>query len=94
MRFCERRTHEQTLQWAEQVDRGEYLEVYGITGKSVFFDAPGLDIVRDIAPETMHLLDGGFMKNTMGRTFDCGSAHQTRVGYRRVPITKLNDIIR
>ena len=94
MRFSEPRTHENTLTWADEVSGGQYLDKYGITGKSIFFKVPGLDIIHDIPPEPMHLMDGGFMKNTMGRTFNSGTSHQTRAGYRRSSIAKLSDIVR
>ena len=42
----------------------------------------------------MHLMDGGFMKNTMGRTFNCGTSHQTRVGYKRSSIAQLSELVR
>ena len=94
MRFSEPRTHVQTLEWADEVEEGQYLDKYGITGKSIFFKLDGFDLIHDIPPEPMHLMDGGFMKNTMGRTFNSGTAHQTRVGYRRSSIAKLSQLIR
>ena len=92
MRFCDHRTHEQTLEWAEQAERDGMDHVYGITGKSVFFEAEGFDVVKDMLPEPMHLIDAGFTKNTC--TFHAGTAHQTRPGYRRAPTGNLSKEIR
>ena len=94
MRFSERRTHERTLHWAERVAAGEWEDAYGIMGKSCFFNVPGFDVIQDILPETMHLMDGGFMKNTCGRTFHNGPGAQTRPGYRRTSIARLSELIR
>ena len=94
MRFCEARTHEKNLEWAEEVSSGLYLDKFGITGKSIYFQVPGFDIVNDIPAEPMHLMDGGFMKNTMGRVFKSGTAHQTKEGYRRQSISRLTEMIR
>lgn len=93
MRHAPRRTHEQTLIWAEQVQNGEYEEIMGITGKSIFFDVENFDVVKGILPEPMHLMDGGFMKNTAGRTFRSGTAQQTRAGYRRSSSATLSTLI-
>lgn len=94
MRHSERRTHEQSLQWAELVHSGEYEEYMGIIGKSVFFQIDGFDIVKDIPPDPMHFFDGGIIKNTCGRIFNSGKAPQTQIGYRRTSIAKLSDMIR
>ena len=94
MRFSQRRNHDQTLEWANLVEGGEYQELYGIIGKSVFFDVDGFDIIKDIPPDPMHFLDGGLIKNTCGRVFNSGSSHQTQPGYKRASITKLSDMIR
>ena len=94
MRYSDRRTHEQNLEWALAVESGDCQELMGMTGKSVFFDAKDFDIVQDMLPETMHLMDGGFMKNTCGRTFNSGASHQTRMGYRRTQVSALSDLIR
>ena len=94
MRFSERRNHRQNLIWADQVEGGEFEDAYGIVGKSVFFKLPYFDIVWDILPESMHLLDGGFMKNTCGRTFMSGTSAQTRQGYRRTNVGVLSDLIK
>ena len=66
----------------------------GLLEEVFFFEAPGFDVVRDMVPEPMHLLDRGFMKNTCGRTFKCGTGHQTEPGYRRTPSGKLSDKMR
>ena len=66
----------------------------GITGKSVFFNVPEFDVITDILPEPMHLLDAGFMKNTCGRAFNSGSGPQTRPGYKRTNPSALNDYVR
>ena len=94
MRFAERRTHEQNLEWAMSVESGERTEFMGMTGKSVFFECTDFNTIQDMLPETMHLMDGGFMKNTCGRTFNSGSGHQTRQGYRRINSTALSDLLR
>ena len=94
MRFSERRTHEKNLEWGLSVEAGEASEIMGITGRSVFHDAPNFDIVHDMLPETMHLMDGGFMKNTCGRTFNSGTGHQTRMGYKRLNPDELSNLIR
>ena len=94
MRDAERRTHEQTEQWANLVEDGEALDAYGITGKSVFFRASGFDVIQDLMPEPMHLLDAGLWKNTMGRVFQSGTSQQTRPGYRRQNIGQLTSLIR
>ena len=82
MRHSDRRTHEQNLEWAVAVEAGECTELMGITGRSLFFEAPDFDTIHDMLPETMHLMDGGFMKNMCGRTFNSGAGHLTRLGYR------------
>ena len=94
MRFSPRRTHEETVQWAEQAHSQGLDNVYGITGKSVFFGAEGFDVVNDILPEAMHLLDSGFMKNTCVRTFNAGTSHQTKAGYRRSLVGAMSDEMR
>lgn len=94
MRFSERRNHEKTLEWAEEVEAGLVTEKNGIMGKSVLFQISEFDIVQDLLPEAMHLLDGGFMKNTCGRTFNQGKSPQTKAGYRRAPVTELSEILR
>ena len=66
MRFSERRTHEETRTWANEAMEAQLDHVMGITGLSVFFEAPNFDVVLDMMPEPMHMLDGGFMKNTCG----------------------------
>ena len=68
--------------------------VYGITGKSVFFEAEGFDVIKDMMPEPMHLIDARFLKNTCCRTFNAGTAHQTKRGYRRTPTAKLSEDLR
>ena len=72
MRFSALRTHEETLQWANEAEENGLDHVNGIMGKSVFFEAPNFDVVQDMMPEPMHLLDCGFVKNTCMRTFNCG----------------------
>ena len=94
MRFCPKRTHEETCVWARQAEEQQLDHVMGITGESVFFQVPGFDVVKDILPEALHMLDGGFMKNTCGRTFSGGSSHQTTPGYKRTSIDKLTNDIR
>ena len=94
MRFSDPRTHEQNLEWALSVENGETTEAMGMLGRSVFYDASGFDTVYDMLPETMHLMDGGFMKNTCGRTFNSGAPHQTGDGYRRVNCSELSELIR
>jgi len=64
-----------------------------VTGKSIFFDVENFDVVKGILPEPMHLMDGGFMKNTAGRTFRSGTAQQTRAGYRRTSSATLSTLI-
>ena len=94
MRFSRRRSHEETEGWAEEVVSQGLDHVFGITGRSVFFQAEGFDVVNDILPESMHLLDSGFMKNTCVRTFNAGTSPQTRPGYRRSPVGALSDELR
>ena len=94
MRSCERRTHNQTLLWANEVVETGATEVMGITGKSVFFNVPDFDVVQQMLPEPMHLLDAGFMKNTCGRAFNSGCGPQTKPGYKRTSICTLNDYVR
>lgn len=91
MRFSALRTHEETLQWANEAEENGLDHVNGIMGKSVFFEAPNFDVVQDMMPEPMHLLDCGFVKNTCMRTFNSGNAAQTIPGYRRSPSGKLSD---
>ena len=86
--------HDETLIWAEQAEEENLEEVNGIFGKSVFFQVPGFDVVQGILPEAMHLLDGGFMKNTCGRTFNQGKSAQTKEGYRRAPTDELSKILK
>ena len=94
MRFSQRRSHDQTLEWAEKAEDENLDHYMGITGRSVFFDAENFDVVWDMMPEPMHLIDGGFVKNTLGRTFNSGASHQTRLGYRRSPSAHLSELIR
>ena len=95
MRFCDRRTHDDTSRWAAEALESEVDHVMGIMGESVFFEAESFDVVHDMQPDPMHLLDLGFMKNTCGRTFHCGGANpQTLAGYRRSPVGKLNDLVK
>ena len=89
----ERRTHDQTLEWANKIEEGEYTIKNGIYGKSPFFGVDGFDVVYDMLPEPMHLLDAGFMKNTMGRTFNSGTAPQCRPGYKRTNTKRLSKLI-
>jgi len=76
------------------VDSGEYIEYMGIIGKSVFFQCTDFDVVEKMLPEVMHLMDGGVFKNLMARTFQSGTAPQTKDGYRRVKSTELSRLIR
>ena len=94
MRFRPRRTHEQTVEWGTQAQAEAKEEVQGITGKSIFMEVEGFDLVKDILPEAMHLIDGGFMKNTCGRTFQNGQAPQTRKRYVRASTEVLTSILR
>lgn len=94
MRFSNRRTHDQTLAWGEMAQDEGLEEVNGIFGKSMFFEVPGFDVIQDILPEAMHLLDGGFMKNTCGRTFRNGSGPQAKKGYKRADPSKLSKILK
>ena len=91
---AERPTHEQTEQWANQVEDGEALDAYVITGKRVFFRAPGFDVIQDLWPERTHLLDSLLWKNTMGRVFQSGVSQQTWPGYRRQNIGQLTSLVR
>ena len=89
MLHVERRTHEQTLEWAEEAERtGD--SVYGIKAPSPFQEVPGFDLVRDMLPEALHWLDGGFTKNTMLRTFRGGGRPQTRENYRQTNSEELS----
>ena len=94
MMSAERRTHRDTLQWALEAEDPGTDHVMGIMGRSVFFDVPGFDIIRDMIPEPMHLLDAGFMKTTCGRAFNSGTAHQTQPGYRRTNIAILDSYVK
>jgi hypothetical protein len=90
---AEQRTHANTIIWAQQsLEEGRH--VFGITGQSVFSIIPDFDLIKDIPPEPMHLMDTGFMKNTCLKIFNAGSSPQCKDGYRRTPIGKLSDIIR
>ena len=89
MRFCEERTHEETLIAANQVQDGEFQEVKGVIGKSAFFEANDFNVITDIIPESMHLLDGGFAKAITGRVFNSGVSQQSEQGYRRSSIAEL-----
>ena len=93
LRYIKERTHEETLDLAESVASGEYTEMKGIMGKSPFFNAHDFNIIDQIIPEPMHLLDGGFTKNIAGRTFNSGTSQQSEPGYRRSPIGPLTDEI-
>lgn len=94
MRFAKRRTHEDTLAWGEKAQAEAKEEVNGIFGKSIMFDVHGFNVIKDMFPEPMHLLDGGFMKNTCGRTFRQGKSAQTKDDYRRAPIDELNRLLK
>lgn len=83
MRFASARTHEETLEMAEKVEEEGLAEFSGVLGKSLLFDVPDFDIIKDVLPESMHLLDSGFVKNTCGRTLNNGTSAQTRSGYQR-----------
>ena len=89
MRYCEERTHEQTLEAANQIVAGEYSELKGVIGKSPFFEARNFNVITDIIPEPMHLLDGGFAKALASRMFNSGSSQQSEPGYRRTSIAQL-----
>ena len=88
-RFAPLRTHDETLQAANQVEYGECSEVRGIIGKSPFFQAENFNHIEDIVPEPMHLLDGGFTKNIAGSAFNCGVSQQSEAGYRRTSVAVL-----
>ena len=90
MRFSPRRSHEETREWARQTVDSNLDNVMGITGESVFFEADGFDVVLDMLPEPMHLIDLGFMKNTCCRTFKSGTTPQTEFGYRRCDSSSLS----
>ena len=94
MRFCERRTHDETRNWGTEAVESQVDHVMGITGESVFFEAPNFDVIHDMMPDPMHLLDMGFMKNTCGRTFNSGVQHQKEPGYRRTSVAKLIDLVK
>ena len=87
------RTHDNTMIWAEQaVQQGSH--VNGIIAKSIFATIPNFDVIRDMPPEPMHLLDTGFMKNTCLKIFNAGTSPQTKPGYRRSPIGQLSELLR
>lgn len=87
------RTHEDTIRWAEEAETtGDHS--HGIIGQSVLMDFPRFDVVKDLVPEPMHLLDMGFMKNICGRIFNSGTAPQTKRGYKRSPTGKLSQLLR
>lgn len=94
MRFAKPRTHQETLQWAELVEEEGLAEYNGILGKSLLFQIPDFDIINDVLPEAMHLLDGGFTKNTCGRTFNNGTSAQTKPGYKRSPVAPFSTIMK
>jgi hypothetical protein len=88
----EERTHENTMLWAEQaVQQGGH--VNGIVAKSIFATIPNFDVIKDMPPEPMHLLDTGFMKNTCLKMFNAGTSPQCKPGYRRTPIMKLSELL-
>ena len=93
MRFATQRTHEETLIAADQVSSGEYQDINGVIGKSAFFAAKDFDVIDDIPPEPMHLLDGGFGKAILSRTFNSGTSQQSEPGYRRTSIAELTSKI-
>jgi hypothetical protein len=89
----EERTHVNTLAWADHAERtGE--PIYGITGRSIFFNIENFDVVKDMPPEPMHLMDAGFMKNTCLKIFNAGNSPQCKQGYRRTSITRMSNILR
>ena len=88
-RFAKERTHEETLIAANQIMSGECQEVKGVLGRSPFFDAKDFDVITDIIPEPMHLLDGGFAKAIASRVFNSGTSQQSEPGYRRTSIAEL-----
>ena len=89
MRFCPERTHDETLLAADQIVAGEFSEIKGVIGKSPFFEARNFNVITDIIPEPMHLLDGGFAKALASRMFNSGSSQQSEPGYRRTSIAEL-----
>ena len=89
MRFSPERTHIETLIAANQVVAGEFQEVKGVIGKSAFFEAKDFDVINDIIPEPMHLMDGGFSKAIAGRVFNSGVSQQSEPGYRRTSVAEL-----
>jgi hypothetical protein len=94
-RYFPIRTHDQTLAWAETVEEGTFASMMGITGKSVFFGASGFDIVRDILPEPMHLLDGGMMKALCSRIFKSNAGTNMRIpNYKKTSTKLLSNLIR
>ena len=89
MRNMKLRTHEDTVKWAEKGTKEK--DVYGIMGKSVFMEVvPNFDVVKDMLPEPMHLLDGGFFKNIMGKLYNVTAAKSHNVMYRRSKTDGLN----
>lgn len=66
----------------------------GITGKSVFFNAEGFDVVKDILPEPMHLLDGGVMKAFCARIFKTTGTNMRIPNYKKTSTVMLSNLIR
>ena len=71
------------------VCNGPYVEYNGIVGRSVFFDALGFDVIRDMYPEPMHLMDGGFFKALMAKMFRVSNVQPHKAGYKRTSIVEL-----
>lgn len=93
MRYSPSRSHEDTLQWANEIENGLAEEINGIKGRSVLFDIPEFDIIHDVPPEPMHLIDGGFTKGLMARMFNVGTSNLHHPGYRRDNTVKLSEFL-
>jgi len=92
MCFYDLRTHDDTVKWAEQAETlTEGQHVYGITGRSVFLDVKEFDVINHMLPEPMHLLDGGFFKNLMGKIFKINNTQSHVPGYKRISTPPLNE---
>ena len=73
------RTREEIFEIIQKIENDQDLtidEAKGITGRSVFFDLPSFNFVRDIVVDYLHCVCIGVVKRTVELTFKVGSNRQ------------------
>ena len=73
------RTHEEIFEIIQKIENGQQMshdEAKGVAGRSLFFDLPNFDYVKDITVDYLHLVCLGVVKKCVELTFSVGENRQ------------------